>query len=97
MEKINEVLFYESNNLQDAILSSLTNLNILTTFTPEEMDMTQWEIEADIEKEKKVINEFIATKGKMDKWLPIMNENTTVENFKEQLLQECPWLKNKIG
>ena len=95
-QKIKELLFEESDNLQDAILSCLTNLNLLTTFTPDELGMTEQEIEVEMKNEKAMVDNFIATKQIIDKWLQIINENLDVGNFNERLMEDCPWIENQI-
>lgn len=96
-QKIKEILFKESDNLQDAILNCLTNLNLLSTFTPDELGMTEQEIERDNKNEKAMVDNFIATKQNMDKWLQIINENSEVENFNEQLMEDWPWIENYLN
>ncbi len=96
-QKIKEILFKESDNLQDAILNCLTNLNLLTTFTPDELGMTEQEIEVEMKNEKAMVDKFIAAKQIMDKWLQIINENLDVGNFNERLLKDCPWIENYLN
>lgn len=96
-DSIKKILEHESENLQDAILSCLTNLNLLTTCTPDELDMMKEEMEISKQKEKSVTDDFISTKERIDYWLGELNKNETdFDVQKELILQEFDWIKYKL-
>lgn len=93
-ERLEQILEHQSDNLQDAILSCMTNLNLLTTFTPDEIGMTKEQMEISEQKEKSVAEGFIFTKERVDYWIEELNR--TEKDFdiqRQHILQEFHWLK----
>ncbi len=72
---IHEILLHEKDNLEDEILSCLTELNLLQNFTVEELCMSSEEVAIDSKKEADSIERFASTKGKIEHWLSIINES----------------------
>ncbi len=89
-----EILEHQSENLQDAVLSCMTNLNLLTNCTPDELDMTKEEMEISLSKEKKMADNFLFSKEKIDYWLEELNKNERdFDVLKVEILKELNWLK----
>ncbi len=71
---IRQILLKEKENLEDEILSCLSNLNILQNFTYEELDMSNEKVEIESKREAANIDSYGLTKQKIEHWLKLMND-----------------------
>lgn len=94
---IQEILSHEKDNLEDAILSCLTNLNLLQNFTDRELGMTTEEVKIDSKKEADRIDEYVSSKGKIEHWLTLIDESEDgEEKYKELIFEELPWIEKRL-
>ncbi len=91
---IYQLLLNGNDDLEDDVLYSLSDLNMLQNFTPEELGMTKEEVEADSKKTADLIAATAAGKDKIEQWLTIIND-TNEEEYKEAVFKDLPWIKEK--
>ncbi len=91
---IRQILLKEKENLEDEILSCLSNLNILQNFTSEELDMSNEKIETESKREAANIDSYALTKQKIEHWLKLMNDEDD-EVYKEQIFNDLPWVQKQ--
>ncbi len=60
---IHQILINKKDDLEDDVLSSLSDLNMLQNFTPEELGMTKEEVEADSKKNSRSYSRHSCRKG----------------------------------
>lgn len=94
-EEIYKKLTDASDDLQDAILSCLENLNLLEHCTPDELGMTDEEIITDRKKEFDKAERWGATKKRIDYWIKLFDRNEITDEKMKELLQEFPDFKNE--
>lgn len=94
---INEILEKEADGLLEEQLACFSELNLLTTFTPDELDMTREEMDIAIQKQKALTDKLVVAKNTIDHWRSMLNANPgSEETYKQQIMEECPWLKTRI-
>jgi len=92
-----EILLHEKENLEDEILSCLTNLNLLQNFTAKELGMTIEEVKIDSKKEADRIDEYVSSIGKIEYLLTLVSEfKDGEEKYKELIFEELPWIEKRL-
>lgn len=91
---IKQILLKEQENLEDEILSCLSNLNLLQNLTAEELDMSNEEIETESKKEVANIDRYALTKQRIEHWLDLINDKHE-QVYIEQIFKDLPWVQKQ--
>ncbi len=93
---VKQILLKEKENLEDEILSCLSNLNLLQNLTAEELDMSNEEIETESKKEATNIDSYALTKRKIKHWLNLINHKDE-QVYIEQIFKDLPWVQERCN
>ncbi len=94
-ELLHHVLLNQKENLQDAVLSQLSEMNLLDNCTPEELDMTGEEMATAMKSSAAFIDGYNITLEKMDRWLQFFEKGETPDET--AVFTEMPWLQDNYN
>ncbi len=94
-ELLHRVLLNQKENLQDEVLSQLSELNLLGNSTPEELEMTGEEMATAMKNSAALIDDYNFTMKKMDRWLHFFERGETPDEA--AVFGEMPWLQDNYN
>ena len=94
MKTIREILDDAIDDMDDDVLYSLSELNLLDHSDPNELDMTAVEIEKAMLKNKEIIDKIRNEQGRLNEWRKKIGE-TDGEQYKEEIFKELPYIKDR--
>ncbi len=89
---LRQILLIKKDDLEDDILSSLSDINLLVHSTPEELDSTKEKMDNDAKKLVRISEGVGSQIEKINRWLALLTDENE-EQHKTAIFEEFPWAK----